>query len=118
MSTVSVHMCPDGGRSTSSDTVRLSLAGEFDMSNCELIITAVTDALRAGPAVIVIDVTDVTFIDAATVRVLIGCRQACGRARTMLRLSNPNDHIARILDATGTRRILCGPASESPAAAG
>lgn len=58
------------------DTCLFRLSGEFDLSNAWKIQDALMAAIRDDDRDIVVDLTDVRFMDAQLVRVLIKARSA------------------------------------------
>ncbi len=59
----------------SGDVVSVSLAGEFDMAAAEPLANLLIGIEAAGPRAVVIDLTDVTFLDSHGARVLIDAHE-------------------------------------------
>ena len=68
----------------------LALSGEFDLSNTWQIKEAVLEAVKAGEPVIV-DLSDVSFMDASLLRVLLGARSAARSNDIGLTVVPPRD---------------------------
>jgi anti-anti-sigma factor len=62
------------------DTCWFRLTGEFDLSNAWEIRDALLDAIRHDQRDIVVDLTDVGFMDAQLVRALVKARAAAARS--------------------------------------
>ena len=77
--------------------------GDLDVVAAPELRMALLDAIRTGHTEIVIDLRDVTFIDAASIGVLLA---ADARARHMgghVSLENASHRIARVLELAGVR---------------
>jgi anti-anti-sigma factor len=61
------------------DTCLFRLSGEFDLSNAWRIQDALIDAIRHEDRDIVVDLTEVCFMDAQLVRALVNARAAATR---------------------------------------
>jgi anti-sigma B factor antagonist len=59
----------------SGDAVFVSLAGEFDMAAAQPLASLLIEVEAAGPRAVVIDLTDVTFLDSHAVRVIIDAHE-------------------------------------------
>jgi anti-anti-sigma factor len=84
----------DGGR-----TVRISLVGEVDHSNHELLADALTDASDADAAEIVVDCRELEFIDSAGLGALADARSVAGATRLEVRDASPQ--MERLLSVVG-----------------
>jgi anti-sigma B factor antagonist len=89
--------------------LRLSVTGEVDMSNHDLLgaIIAgavVDDAVRT----VIVDLHAVAFLDAAGVRTLLAARQWAAERGTKLRVDRPRGLVERVLRLTGTLSVLTG----------
>ena len=62
----------------SDGTVRLSLAGEFDLSNASQVEEALEEVERERPALLILDLRELTFMDSTGLRVMVS---ADARAR-------------------------------------
>ena len=77
------------------DAVVVRLAGELDLYNAPAVRTALLDAADGAPARLVVDLTDVRFIDSTALGVLV-------EARSRL----PDGAFALAAPALATRRAL------------
>ncbi|MFH9347935.1 STAS domain-containing protein [Kitasatospora sp. NPDC017646] len=78
-------------------TVSVALEGELDIATAPLVIDAVVRALAAGPQRLDLDVTALTFCDAAGVHTLLQVRRMCRVHHTGFRLSGVRPGFGRIL---------------------
>lgn len=82
-------------------SVRLSdrtihVGGELDLSTAP-VFEGHLDGITEGPGDVVLDASDLTFIDSSGVRVLFGlARRLEGRGRLVVR--NPTEQVLRVLD--------------------
>jgi anti-sigma B factor antagonist len=87
----------DGG------AVLVRLAGELDLYNAHLVREALLGTLRDSPARIVVDLSEVTFIDSTGLGVLIEARSKLGDSARFL-LAAPGLEARRALAITGLDR--------------
>jgi anti-sigma B factor antagonist len=93
-----------------SDGSTLALSGELDL-DCAPMLQALLFAQAESPGVkdLRVDLADVTFLDAATLRVLIRTlhhAQELGRSFTIV---NPSPLASRVLTITGLDTVLARP---------
>jgi anti-anti-sigma factor len=84
----------DGGR-----TVRISLVGEVDHSNHDVLADALRGASAADAAEIVVDCRDLDFIDSAGLGVLADARSVAGASRLAVQDASPQ--VERLLSVIG-----------------
>jgi anti-anti-sigma factor len=84
----------DGGR-----TVRISLVGEVDHSNHDVLAEALTGASDADAAEIVVDCRELAFIDSAGLGALADARSVAGATRVAVRDASPQ--MERLLNVVG-----------------
>ena len=101
---------PSGGREaavTGVDTrdgvVVVSLAGELDLYNAEEVRSALLEACAGEPAVLVVDLGEVTFIDSTALGVLIEARSRMADGQRF-RLAGPGIETRRALEVSGLDR--------------
>jgi anti-anti-sigma factor len=84
------------------DTCLFRLSGEFDLSNAWKIRDALLVAIRDDERDIVVDLTDVSFMDAQLVRVLVKARAAAARRDLAFVVIPPTDRtvsrVAALID--------------------
>ena len=84
--------------------VVVRLAGELDLYNAADVRGALAEALSSDPARIVVDLSEVQFVDSTTLGVLIEARAKLGRAG--LFLAAPQLETRRTLQVSGLDRHL------------
>jgi anti-anti-sigma factor len=92
-------------------TVRVAVVGEIDIVVRDQLRDALAAALCARPAVeLVVDLAATTFLDAGGIGVLVRAQHEARRAGRLLRITNPqHPTVRRVLDVTGTLRVLTEP---------
>jgi anti-sigma B factor antagonist len=97
----------DAGRSgIANGTVVVTLQGELDMATAPGLGRALTEALDARPPAMVLDLTDLTFLDSTGIRILV---TACRRAETdgcPFVLRSPRRSVLKALRLTGVDRLM------------
>jgi anti-sigma B factor antagonist len=81
------------------------LGGELDLYNAHQVRTALTDACADGPERLVVDLTDVDFIDSTALGVLIETRTKLEN-RGGLMLAAPGLETRRALQISGLDRLF------------
>jgi anti-sigma B factor antagonist len=81
----------------------VSLAGELDLYNSEEVRSALREALAGEPAVLVVDLEQVSFIDSTALGVLIEALSMMA-ARSGFRLAAPGLEVTRALEVSGLDR--------------
>ena len=94
---------------SSPDTARLRAYGQFDRDNCDLIPATVAEAVATGHTTIVLDLAEVTFIDAATVTALAVAADLAATAGATLYVDNAAASVARVLTITDVPHTSTGP---------
>ncbi|WP_375481653.1 STAS domain-containing protein [uncultured Jatrophihabitans sp.] len=79
----------------------LTASGELDVETAyDVYLTALSQA-QAGFSAVVLDLSEVTFIDSVGLGMLVRARDDLARDRTsQLRLRNPSDRVRRMLELT------------------
>lgn len=98
----------EGGNRT---TCRLQ--GEFDIVGAQLLRRAAARFIPTGGAVVV-DLSEVTFIDSTGVSALVGLARRCSEHGGSARLVGPRRSVARVLDMTGAGALLGRPPEHPP----
>jgi anti-anti-sigma factor len=84
------------------DTCLFRLTGEFDLSNAWKVEDALLDAIRHDDRDIVVDLTEVSFMDAQLVRALVKARAAAARGQVAFVVVPPADpgvgRVAELID--------------------
>jgi anti-sigma B factor antagonist len=83
--------------------VVVSLAGELDLYNADVVRDALGEAARRGPDRLVVDLGDVSFLDSTALGVLIEARGKLSDRRGFL-LAAPGLEARRALEVSGLDR--------------
>lgn len=93
----------------SDGAVRIVLRGEVDMATAEQIGEATDKALATDhPAEVVIDLTDVTFLDSTGMRILLTAQRTAGEQGVPLRVTGARGGVVTVLAVTGLLDLLSG----------
>ena len=108
-------LCSSGTEvvSHSAGTLRLRLAGELDLATSAPVRRELREAFDSGARDIVVDISAVSFMDAAALGMLVGVHRLFAAAGGTLRLTEPQRGVRRVLEVTALDRLLL----ESTAAA-
>src|SRR4051812_15136512 len=102
---------------TDGDGVRLQVYGQLDMSTAPMLDRDLRFAEAFAPPVLRVDVSRVTFIGVAGLRVLVTAANRAWRSGSELRLLAPSEPVWRLLSHLGTEQIR-GLSVETAAVAG
>ena len=85
----------------------LSLAGELDPGTAPVLQERIAE-LAGDPAVtsVVVDLSQISFLDSSGVRVLVAGGEALRRRSAELVLRGPTANVRRILEVTGLTELL------------
>jgi anti-anti-sigma factor len=83
------------------DTVVVALNGELDFSEAHTLAAALLAAEREEPRYLVVDLAELTFIDAAGMRVLVEAARRANNHSRPLMFVEPLREIRRILELVG-----------------
>lgn len=99
--------CPSGSP-VSRDEGRavLWLAGEHDIATVPVVLGAVADATLVDDTDLVVDLSGVTFMGAATIGALIGSRNHLLRQSRNLTLRSPSQCARRVIDVCGLSHLI------------
>jgi anti-anti-sigma factor len=96
-----------------SDSAQLSLSGEMDLSNADLLTAVVAHHLQQGHRELHVDLADLSFLDGSGLGALVNARNQCLAAQGTLTLTAVSPQVRRILDITNLDEVL--PVDEVPA---
>jgi anti-anti-sigma factor len=94
------------------DTVRhrgrvtLYLSGEIDQLATSEFLVAADSALATGPAAVIVDLADVSFMDSAGLSGLVQVHQQTRHAGAEFRLQSPSRIAARIIELSGLDQLF------------
>ena len=94
--------------STTADRAVVALAGECDLDGRERLTTALADAIRRAPTVVV-DAAGLTFLDSSGVHALVTGYQTAKAEGRRLHLVTAAGSVATVLDITGVATLLAPP---------
>lgn len=83
--------------------VVVRLGGELDLYNAEQVRGALAEAAQRRPARLVVDMSQVEFMDSTALSVLVEARKATGG---QFRLAGPREDTRRTLEVSGLDRHL------------
>jgi anti-sigma B factor antagonist len=87
-------------------TATVSLRGEVDVLTVDQVRVALGEALAAHPLDIVVDLTDLTFIDSTGLGALIFGFQRARDAGVRFRLAHPSRSVHQILVLSGLLEVV------------
>lgn len=91
-------------------TVTVVVGGEIDISTVDQLAAEIDAAARHGAGSMIVDLSDVTFIDSAGISALLkGRRDADGHGQ-IYQVTGATGMVRQILDLTGVWQHLSGPA--------
>jgi anti-sigma B factor antagonist len=85
------------------DAVVVRLAGDLDLYNVEQVRAGLAGAIDRSPSRLVVDATEVEFIDSTALGALVDAHRKCDGG---LRIANPQEPIRRALQVSGIDRHL------------
>ncbi len=94
---------PVAGVQQDGGTTVVRLAGELDLYNAHLVREALVDAVEAGPERLIVDLSEVSFLDSTALGVLIEARKRLANRRAFL-LAAPGLETRRALEVSGLDR--------------
>lgn len=80
------------------------LSGDLDLSTASALEGAL-DGITEQPGDLIVDATDLTFLDSSGVRVLFSLARRLGD-RGRLVIANPRDQVLRVLDLVHAKSVL------------
>ncbi|HZL64376.1 MAG TPA: STAS domain-containing protein, partial [Thermoleophilia bacterium] len=81
-------------------------AGELDLHSSPPFKEALVGAIEGAASRVVVDLTDVTFIDSSALGALIGGARRSALSGTELMIVCPPGSVARVIDLTGLHRAF------------
>ena len=94
------NQCPFEG-----DGVVVALSGEIDLANAAS-LPAVVAGVVNGDTSVVIDLTDVTFLDSSGLRAILICEASLAAQGVSLRVAHPTLHVRRVFEITSLGHLL------------
>jgi stage II sporulation protein AA (anti-sigma F factor antagonist) len=85
---------------------RLRLAGEFDLAGFDAANAVLEDVLAERPATVVIDLSELTFMDSTGLRFVVGAQVRCVAAGRPLVIRQGGPTIHRLFEMTRLDTVL------------
>lgn len=85
---------------------RLHIAGELDLAGTDELARAFEGLVRAGVDRVAVDAAAVSFLDSSGLRALLSGQRAVTEAGLGFAIEKVSPIVERLLDVTGTRRML------------
>ena len=94
--------------STRTDgTLRVELRGEVAFATADTLRESIRDAVdRARPALVLMDLSKVTFMDSSGMHILAAADARARRSDTRLVIAHPTPSVRRLLELTGMNEVL------------
>ena len=89
-------------------------SGELDVANEHDVVESVTASFDDAGKTVVVDLSQLTFIDASGVRALMRCYRCALACRVRFYVRGAEKAVARVLDLTGVTGPLSDPDWSSP----
>jgi len=80
--------------------IRLWVAGDVDLATADTLADALDRAVAQTTGAVELDLSEVTFLDARGVAVLVRAAAAAGTRGGLLRLVSPRSSVRRVLELT------------------
>jgi anti-sigma B factor antagonist len=94
----------------------VSLAGELDMATAPMLAETVADLMRRGPVgALVVDVSELRFLDSSGMRALLQARNAATEQGAEFAVRRPREPVAQVLRIAALEQAL-GIGEEDPTA--
>lgn len=89
-----------------ANDVIMALNGELDVFTAPEAKDKMIDILKKGNINLVLDLTEVEFVDSTGLGVFISAFKHANTTGSRLALKNPSDRIKKLLDLTGISKII------------
>ena len=89
-----------------ADTTTVALHGEIDVLNVDQVRMALTEAIAAGPAQIIVDLGDLSFIDSTGLGALVFGFQRARDTGIGFRLARPTRGVHQVLVLSGLLEVV------------
>lgn len=91
-----------------SGTARVRVGGELDINTAPLVADELTHLVSERVTSVVIDVSELTFVDSTGLRAILAGREKLQASGASLVLEGASGVVERVLDMTGLRGLLAG----------
>jgi anti-anti-sigma factor len=84
----------------------IRVSGEIDHTTADRVAEAFEGAKQDAGAQVVLDLANVTFVDSAGLRALVGIERRARDRATTIRIASPPDHVRAVFRLSGLERLL------------
>ena len=84
----------------------VELAGEADVTTSDTLHALLEAEARKKPSLLIIDLSQLSFMDSATLQAILRVHRMLGNDGGVLALASPHNSVARILEMTEADRIV------------
>ena len=95
-------------------SVVVRVSGELDVASSPLLAAVLAGAEAGGPGAVVIDLSDVTFLDTRSVGVIAAAHEQLGFCSVGLTIRAPSPVARRLLELVGLTRLIEDEGSSGP----
>ncbi|MGH3897193.1 MAG: STAS domain-containing protein [Pseudonocardiaceae bacterium] len=93
--------------SAENGSMRIALSGEIDLANAAAIEDELREAVSHRPATVSVDLTDLTYLDSAGIRILFALASRLQALRIVLELIVPPDSpTRRLIELSGFESLV------------
>ena len=89
-----------------SDRYILTVTGEVDLASSPELDTAIIAAIESGATSVVVDLTDVSFMDSSGLGVIVRGLKRCREADKDLDLVITNERVLKVFGITGLDQVI------------
>lgn len=89
-----------------SDRYLITVSGEVDLATSPDLDVAIIAAIDAGAASVVIDLSDVSFMDSSGLGVIVRALKRCREAENDLDLVITNERVLKVFGITGLDQVI------------
>ncbi len=89
-----------------SDRYVITVSGEVDLATSPELDTAIIAAIKSGSSSLVIDLTDVSFMDSSGLGVIVRGLKRCREADNDLDLVITNERVLKVFGITGLDQVI------------
>lgn len=86
--------------------VVIGLAGEADATSSDTLREILNAEVSRGPRSVVLDLSQLKFLDSATLHVVLRANRALDRRGCVLMLADPSEAVAKVLRLTATDQLI------------
>ena len=87
-------------------SVELILKGKMDIDHAESVGEAVAQAVAEGATRVILNMSEITYLSSAGIRVLISCYKQLSNDGKKLLIRNPSTPARMVLDLSGLQDLL------------